>query len=52
MKEFFQFAQINKSLQRRLIDYFNATWSKRKVELTNTKSYHWYQGHATSDVDN
>ena len=30
MKEFFQFAQISKSLQRRLIDYFNATWSKRK----------------------
>ena len=30
MKEFFQFAQISKTLQRRLIDYFNATWSKRK----------------------
>lgn len=30
MKEFFAFAQIDKNLQRRLIDYFNATWSKRK----------------------
>ena len=30
MKEFFEFARISKSLQRRLIDYFNATWSKRK----------------------
>ena len=34
MKEFFQFAQISKPLQRRLIDYFNATWSKRKVRIT------------------
>ena len=35
MKEFFQFAQISKPLQRRLIDYFNATWSKRKVRQLN-----------------
>ena len=34
MKEFFQFAQISKPPQRRLIDYFNATWSKRKVRVT------------------